>query len=362
VKRILALSGGGLRGIVEVAFLEAIEAEYQRRHGSATRICDVFDLIGGTSTGALIASALALGKPASEIAAFYRERASFVFRQRGRWKAGLAPVFDARRLEAEIRKEVGDITLGDPALQTKLAIVTKRLDTASPWIVTNIPSAPYFDDPPDGSYLGNRHYAIARLLRASAAAPGFFRQETMPVRPGEPPGVFVDGGASPFNDPSLALFKLARMRAFGLRWPLGSDRLFILSIGSGHRRLRLSPEHAARARPLQVARDALKGLVHDSEVEAVTLMSWLGRPLAPQPINSEVGSLADDDALDAPQFAYLRLNLPLEQPALAGAGLDTPDDELARLARFGDPAIVEPLYTLARDHCARAAHLRDTLM
>lgn len=284
-----------------------------------------------------------------------------MFRQGSRWKSGLAPLFDSRRLEAEIRGEVGDLTLGDPALRTKLAIVAKRLDTGSPWILSNIPSAPYFADPDDGSYLGNRHYVLARLLRASAAAPGFFGQETMEVRPGEAPGVFVDGGASPFNDPSLALFKLARMHAFGLRWPLGQDRMFIISIGSGHRRPRIPPERAARARPLQVARDALKGLVHDSEVEAVTLMSWLGRPLAPQPINSEVGSLIDDDALDAPQFDYLRLNLPLEATPLRQAGIDRADDELARLARFGDPDVVEPLYALARQYCDQYPNFRAIL-
>jgi hypothetical protein len=48
-KRILALDGGGVRGIVSIAFLEAIETQL-RSHDPDARLCDYFDLIGGTST------------------------------------------------------------------------------------------------------------------------------------------------------------------------------------------------------------------------------------------------------------------------------------------------------------------------
>lgn len=361
MRRVLALSGGGLRGVIEVAFLEAVEAAYQERFGPETRLCDIFDLVGGTSTGALIAAAVSLGKPVSEIADFYRNRATLVFRRGRRWQMAMAPVFDAKRLEAEIRREVGDMTLGDSAIRTRLAIVMKRLDTASPWIVSNIASSPFYDDPRDGNYIGNRHYHLARLLRASAAAPIYFRQQTIDIASESQPGVFVDGGVSPFNDPSLALLKLARMRAFGLRWPLGPDDLFILSLGAGYRRPRLAPERAARAGPLRTARDSLRGVLHDAECETVTMMAWMGRCLVPFRINSEIENLEDDDAFDEPMFSYLRLNLPLEKSDLDAAGLDVGEAELARLSRFGDPSTVEPLYKLAREYCARQHDLKQVL-
>ena len=58
-KRILALDGGGLRGILTLGILRHIEAVLAERHGQDTsfRLCHYFDLIAGTSTGAIIGSA-----------------------------------------------------------------------------------------------------------------------------------------------------------------------------------------------------------------------------------------------------------------------------------------------------------------
>ena len=62
-KRILALDGGGVRGILTLAILERMEALLRERSSTPNsfRLCDYFDLIGGTSTGSIIASGLALG-------------------------------------------------------------------------------------------------------------------------------------------------------------------------------------------------------------------------------------------------------------------------------------------------------------
>ena len=61
-KRILALDGGGVRGLISLAFLERIEALLRERGGrSDFCLTDYFNLVGGTSTGSLIAAALRLG-------------------------------------------------------------------------------------------------------------------------------------------------------------------------------------------------------------------------------------------------------------------------------------------------------------
>jgi patatin-like phospholipase/acyl hydrolase len=61
-KRILALDGGGIRGVLTLEYLEAIEALLrQRRNDPDLLLSDYFDLIGGTSTGSIIAAGLACG-------------------------------------------------------------------------------------------------------------------------------------------------------------------------------------------------------------------------------------------------------------------------------------------------------------
>ena len=60
-KRVLALDGGGLRGILTLSFLAEIESMLRERHDGSKlfRLAHYFDLIAGTSTGAIIAAALA---------------------------------------------------------------------------------------------------------------------------------------------------------------------------------------------------------------------------------------------------------------------------------------------------------------
>ena len=79
-KRILALDGGGVRGALTVAFLERIEALLSEREGKDVLLGDYFDLVGGTSTGAVIAGALALGHRTAEVKNFYLKLAPFAIR------------------------------------------------------------------------------------------------------------------------------------------------------------------------------------------------------------------------------------------------------------------------------------------
>jgi len=62
-KRLLALDGGGIRGVLTLEFLERIEQILKARSQKPEefRLCDYFDLIGGTSTGSIIAAMLAYG-------------------------------------------------------------------------------------------------------------------------------------------------------------------------------------------------------------------------------------------------------------------------------------------------------------
>src|SRR6188474_3822638 len=80
-KRILALDGGGLRGILSLGLLQKIENVLRERHqaGDDFRLCHYFDLIAGTSTGAIIAAALAAGMSVDEVIAHYQQLGREVF-------------------------------------------------------------------------------------------------------------------------------------------------------------------------------------------------------------------------------------------------------------------------------------------
>ena len=79
-KRILALDGGGIRGVLTLEYLEAIEALLrQRRADPDLLLSDYFDLIGGTSTGSIIAAGLACGMSVKDIKSLYYGLGAKVF-------------------------------------------------------------------------------------------------------------------------------------------------------------------------------------------------------------------------------------------------------------------------------------------
>jgi patatin-like phospholipase/acyl hydrolase len=119
--RILALDGGGIKGVFAAAFL----AEVERMTGK--RVADHFDLITGTSTGGIIAIGLGLGLPATEILGFYVKHGPAIFPSVGvhvrswRWLRWLlCGKHDPAPLRAALHEVFGDRKLGDS--KTRLVI------------------------------------------------------------------------------------------------------------------------------------------------------------------------------------------------------------------------------------------------
>jgi hypothetical protein len=428
-KRLLSFDGGGVRGAISVAFLERIEAifkEHQEklltdyiadkeRAGIADaklaaareklagpfRLADWFDLVGGTSTGSLIAGAIALGFNTDDIKKFYLERAPFVF-QRPFWRIpGLQAKFDARALRQEIDTIVAQRTLDSPDLITGLSVVSKRMDTGSPWILTNNPKSPYWETKPptkeDPGWLGNRHYKLATLVRASTAAPHFFdpeivqilAEEEKKIAPAGPEdedwldrlneklgrfprltmlltkiralrvagakganpkthGLFVDGGVTPFNNPSFALLIQVLIEPLGIQWKLGPDNFTFVSIGTGGYRAKLSFTELGFAGPLKLALHSLLSMMGDTQTLALAQMQWLGDCPDPWPINSEIGSLADELPRESRWFRFMRYDMTLEQPWIEAKLKKTLSEEVvASYRNMDDPKIIAPIYELA---------------
>ena len=262
-----------------------------------------------------------------------------------------------------------ELLVGSSELRTGLAIISKRVDTSSPWVVSNIPWAPFYADR-DGPN-GNWRIPLRNLVRASTAAPTFFRSVVLPLGPKADGAVevgrFVDGGASPYNNPSMRLVELARLRCFGLQWTPGKNHLMVVSIGTGRFRTPHQPVPFTwqrlgawgRGLPQELlllqALRALEGVVGDGVVHAVRTLQGLGYSPQSVGIDSEVGDMRDDLLGDEPLFTALRYDLDLDQ--LAG----TDAREAAALRRLDAPDMMDRLWRAAQEAAARSvtpAHLR----
>lgn len=351
-KRLLALDGGGVRGIVSIAFLERIEAMLTAKSGKgdAFRLADHFHLVGGTSTGAIIAAALATGRTVEEIKTIFFDLAPRVFRRPWSRIPWLQAKFLSRPLAEILAKELGDLSLDDPGIRTHVAIVMKRVDTGSPWIVSNLPGQPYWNDRADGKRPGNRHFKLANLVRASTAAPSYFGPERIPISL-DVVGDFIDGGVSPYNCPVIPLLMLAGMRSYGLCWPFGAEKLSMISIGTGRRRQKIS---AAWKPALLFAARTLEGLIEDCQATSLMLMQWLGESEAPWSLNRDIGTLSGDCLTERPLLSFQRYDLLLEKEWLEEQfGRKFRDREIRQLQRLDDPSAMGDLYALAKQTAER---------
>jgi uncharacterized protein len=357
-KRMLALDGGGVLGIIEVAFLEAIERLLRERFGNPRLVlADYFDLIGGTSTGAIIATGLALGMTTKQVKELYLDFAPAVFRRPSRlW--GVAPRFQAKPLEQRLKAVLGERQLQSDDLVTGLAIIAKRVDTGSPWVLTNNPVSKYWNDRAadtqkrERGYIGNRRYLLRDIVRASTAAPFYFTPQRLKIVEGEPDGLFVDGAMSPHINPSLQLLMLAGMEAYGFRWPLGKDNLLLISIGCGWVRPRILLTEAQFMPPPWFASRVLQGMVWDNNVSTLKLLQWMSEPRRPWPIDTEIGTLAGDvmgpDSKGTELLRFQRYDMEFNAEWLAEeTGFHVTDTEAMRLNNFVDPTIMQAVYDLA---------------
>lgn len=307
-KRILSLDGGGVRGVISVAFLERIEAVL-REHIGEGLLSDWFDLIGGTSTGAIVGCALALGKTTAELRDIYHRLAPSAFKRSFRVPLFQAK-FNATGLRREIAAVIGNRTLDTPDLRTGYALMAKRMDTGSPWIVSNNPRAPYWESPPEKTFIGNRYYPLANLVRASTAAPTYFEPESIRISDDDT-GLFVDGAVSPHNNPALALLMMSRLAAYGLNWETGVGKLTIVSIGTGGFRAGVDKASVVHTHNVTLALHALLSVMDDTSIHALAMMQWMGDCPTPWRINSEIGDVADIFP-GGPLFRFLRYDVRLE--------------------------------------------------
>jgi uncharacterized protein len=321
-KKLLALDGGGIRGALSIEILGALESRLRARYGRELVLADYFDYIGGTSTGAIIAAALAFGKPVSEVARKYEALGPKIFKKRF-LPLQLRSLYRDGPLTEELEDFFGaDRTLGDPELQTLLLLVLHNAVTDSPWPLSNCTRAKY--NRADRYVLPspdrNLDLPLTALVRGSTAAPVFFPPEELRV--GKSRFVFQDGGVTPYNNPALIMFLMATLPEYGLGWPVGEEALMIVSVGTGS---------AAAVHPNLLARTVHVGFqaknlpsvfMNGASFGQDLICRSLGRTRVGDAIDLEFGARHDLTGVAGRNlFTYLRYNADLSAGALAAAGI-----------------------------------------
>jgi patatin-like phospholipase/acyl hydrolase len=277
--KVLAIDGGGIRGLIPALVLEEIE------HRTGRPAAELFDLVAGTSTGAIITCALTRPQPmpAARIAEIYEKDGPEIFDRSSlqtiQSVGGLIDErYDARGLVTTLRRHLGDTRVADAT--TAILLTTYDLESRAAVV------------------LGNEDaIAMVDAAHASSAAPTYFE----PVRVGE--RTLIDGGVYATNPAMLAY---ARARG---------DVEVLASLGTG--------EHT---RPL-----------HFDEVKDWGQINW-ARPIldvvfdgSADAVDAQLGRLIDD--------RYVRLQTRLDE---ASDDLDDASPEnLAALRREAEQLIAE---------------------
>lgn len=343
-KRILSIDGGGLRGVLSCAILAEVERRLMARSGRPDfRLCEYFDLIGGGSTGAIAAAALAAGKTCAEAAELYRQIAPESPAGKGRGAAGIRrPRFDPQKLEPALARTFGDNEMASPILRTGLAVFTRRVDTGAAWVVTNNPRSKFWNGSADGAEPPVKRLAIRKVVQASAGAPAVFDEVRVKLDGDNTAipnaqGAFIDAGVAGLHNPCLHLFKVATLKSYGYQWPAGEDQILIVSVGAGHWRPRLDPR-LIEAGPTDEAAsvvmrsvEAAKASAHDASLSAIATLQALSRPPRPWRIDEEMVEMGEDHLSPFPILSFQRMDVRLERESLAQLAYECSDAEIAQM-------------------------------
>lgn len=201
---ILSIDGGGLRGVYAVAILAQMQEEM------GIDFSETFDLIAGTSTGAIIASGLAMGISANTILEMYQEQGAFIFKKNF-WGGIITPRYNRKYLEQVLGTIFGDQTFKDT--KTRLMVTATNISDGMPWV---------FKSGYNERLTRDRDVKITDAVLASCSAPLYFNPY------GHDEGLLVDGGLWA-NNPAMA----ALVEALGHNIDIKRYKVRLLSIGTG---------------------------------------------------------------------------------------------------------------------------------
>ena len=234
--RILAIDGGGIRGILPARLLQAIEG----RIGSPA--ADIFHLISGTSTGGIIGCGLVSGKPAGDLAQLYVDHGGDIFAH-SLWRtitivANLeGPKYHPDALETQLKLVLGDTLLSQasgaellvPSYCIQLPPADQRNDgrvisTRTPMFFKSWKARGQAMSPGDRNKTAF-DFKLHDVARATSAAPTYFPPAQIQNQAGDAYWM-VDGGVFA-NNPAMCALTSA-MKIFP-----GDNDYLVVSLGTG---------------------------------------------------------------------------------------------------------------------------------
>ena len=253
--RILCLDGGGIRGLIPAVILSYIEESIRKKTGNKNAVlADYFDMIGGTSTGGILAC-LYLVPPkegdkaktsryfAHEAIEMYKEHAESIFKTN--YPRQLASV----RLVYDEKYQVGDFE----KLLNKYFDDSKLSDLVHPALITSYDieerKAVFFTQP-EAKASPFHDYYLRDIARATSAAPTYFEVADIKSMGGHK-GYFIDGGMVANNPALCTVVEAMKIQFADCPYPLEVEDMYVVSISTGKE---LEPIRFEKAKDFGAAR------------------------------------------------------------------------------------------------------------
>lgn len=236
---VLSIDGGGIRGIIPGVILEYLELQLQDLDGDEARLVDYFDVIAGTSTGALIAVMLTApdenNKPfyaAKDIVPFYLENTPKIFKQIGGPFAGIikllkalvGPKYNGKYLKTLLTGLLGTTKLSQTL--TNVVIPTFDIRDMQPVVFSSyqVPREPTTDA------------LLSDICMGTSAAPTYLPAHYF--QNGDREFNLIDGGVAANNPSLVAIGEVTRQVMkedpnFIPISPLDYGRYLVISLGTG---------------------------------------------------------------------------------------------------------------------------------
>ncbi|CAL4914745.1 unnamed protein product [Urochloa decumbens] len=239
---VLAIDGGGIRGLIPGTILAFLEARLQELDGPEARLADYFDCVAGTSTGGLITAMITAPgddkRPlfaARDINRFYFDNCPRIFPQRSSIAAAMSalrkPRYNGKYLRSMVRSMLGETRVSDTL--TNVVIPTFDIRLIQPIIFSTY----------DAKNIPLKNALLSDVCISTSAAPTYLPAHYFQIQDATSDKAreynLIDGGVAANNPTMVAMTQITKTmlsRDKHALFPVKPEhcrKFLVLSIGTG---------------------------------------------------------------------------------------------------------------------------------